>query len=629
MDQNRKDREKLFQEFPPVSTQAWEEKINKDLKGADYSKKLIWKTGEGFEVKPYYRSEDLQGLEHLDAFPGDFPFVRGNEVSRNDWLIRQDLEVDDLAKANKKALDVLMRGVSSLGFDLKNSRPDEAMIEKLLENIFADAVELNFMAGDYAGEVVEIIESLVKKYNRDLEKIHGSVNYDPLAYISLHGNFRRPEQEAFQYAAELIEGVKHLPHYRVLEVDGSIFKNAGSTIVQEMAFSLAMGNDYLSKLSELGKNINEVAPRIKFRLAVGSNYFMEIAKYRALRILWAHIVNAYGPDHAGLTKMQIHSESSDRNKSVYDPYVNMLRTTTEAMSAIIGGTDSLRVKGYDAVYEKPTEFAERIARNQQLLLKEESYFDKVTDPAAGSYYIENLTQSLMNEAWKLFLNVEEKGGYLKALKEGFIQKEVNAAAEAQNQAVAGRKQSILGTNQYPNFSERMEEGFSLEDIKSHEKTREDAIVETLKPQRSSEAFEKLRFATDRYSEKNKRPVVFLLPIGSLSMRRARAQFSGNFFACAGYEIIDNNGFETVEEGLQAALDKKADIVVLCSSDEEYAQLAPEAKEKLKNQAMLVVAGYPKEILDELKEKGVGQFIHIRSNVLETLKQFQENLGIES
>lgn len=628
MDHQDKTPEKLFTEFPAITTEEWKNKIIKDLKGADYNKKLVWRTTEGFQVDPFYRKEDLDKLDHLDVLPGNFPFVRGEKTSDNNWNIRQDIKVEELSEANKKALDVLMKGITSLGFILPETKPDEKDIEDLLENVFADLVELNFKTDGYSIQLLEIIDKLAKKYNRDLDKICGSVDYDPLKRLLLNGDFPGTEKEAFDHAVRLIQKAAHLPNMKVITVNGDVYKNSGASIVEELAFTLAHANEYLAQLTDRGMSINKIAPRFRFNLAVGSNYFMEIAKLRAARILWAHITNAYGPEHTDITRMNIHTFSSDWNKTLYDPHVNMLRTTTEAMSAIIGGTDSLTLKGFNEAYQSTDEFSERIARNQQLLLKEESYLDKVIDPAGGSYYIENLTNSIANDAWKLFLEIDEQGGFVESLKAGMIQARINNSANQKDMDIATRRISILGTNQFPAVDEKIDKGLENSFFEKDKQTDENAMIETLKPYRGAQAFEKLRYQTDVYARTNKRPSVFMLTYGNLAMRRARAQFSGNFFACAGYEIIDNNGFPSAEEGVHAAIERKADIIVLCSSDDEYAELAPAVSELVRGKALVVVAGYPKDHIDDLKAKGIQNFIHIRSNVLETLNEFQSLLGIE-
>jgi methylmalonyl-CoA mutase len=298
----------------------------------------------------------------------------------------------------------------------------------------------------------------------------------------------------------------------------------------------------------------------------------------------------------------------------------MLRTQTEAMSAVLGGVNSLTVLPYDAAFKNSGEFSERIARNQQLLLKEESHFDKVVDPAAGSYYIETLTNKIAEQAWKIFIETEENGGFYQAVKTGTVQKTIKTMAVSRLKAVSARREILLGTNQFPNFNEIAEK--PQKDINKHVCTG-DAKIETLPPLRAAQEFEDLRFSTQNAA---KRPVAFMLTIGNLAMRLARAQFSCNFFACAGYEVIDNLGFKTVEEGVAAAEKAGADIIVLCSSDDEYAELAPVAFNASKGKAILVVAGAP-ACMDELKNLGIEHFINVKSNVLETLKSFNKLLGI--
>jgi methylmalonyl-CoA mutase len=320
--------------------------------------------------------------------------------------------------------------------------------------------------------------------------------------------------------------------------------------------------------------------------------------------------------------MNIHAITSRFNQSLFDPYVNLLRTQTEAMSATIGAVDSLTVLPFDSTFETPTEFAERIAVNQQLLLKEESHFDKITDPSSGSYYIESLTNSLAAQAWKLFLETEETGFY-EALKAGTVQDSINASAEERFKALANRREILLGTNQYPNFTEKSPLNPPQGDLAACDCYKgDDTPLKKLNTCTLATSFNELRLMTER---SGKTPKVFMLTIGNLAFRLARSQFSSNFFACAGYDIIDNLGFNTVEEGVKAARAKDADIVVLCSSDDEYVTLAPEAFDLLKHgKELFVVAGAP-ACMDELKAKGIEYFINVRSNVLQVLQMFNDKL----
>ncbi len=604
---------KLFSEFPPVSTKEWMEKIKADLKGADFDKKLVWRTNEGFDIRPFYREEDIEQLLYLDVLPGNFPFVRGNTVKNKGWHVRQEINVNNPEKANSKALDLVTKGITSIGFHFAESVSfTPGNISVLLAGIDTENTEINF---ETKNGYNKLIDALTHVMNPDTT---GSVNLDPLGTLTITGKVCFTIEEGFDFAKELISKTDRFKEFRVIGVNAKHFGNAGSTIVQELAFALSMGSEYLSQLTGKGVTAEKAAGNIKFTFSVGSNYFMEIAKLRAARLLWANIVKEYGaPGEAG--KMHIHCETSEWNKTIYDPYVNLLRTQTEAMSAVLGGTQSLTVLPFDIFYKEPDEFSERIARNQQLLLKEESYFDKVEDAAAGSYYIENLTDSIASEAWKLFVEIEEKGGYLKALQDGVIQQLVKESADKKRKAVATRRENLLGTNEYPNLTEQVYANISR--TKSYDQGSGDVLVEPVKLFRGAEEYEALRIATEK---SGKQPKVFMLTFGNLAMRLARSQFSGNFFGCAGYNIINNIGFDTVEEGVEAAKKAGADIVVLCSSDDEYTDAAPKALELLNNDTILVVAGAPKN-MDELKEKGVEHFIHIRSNVLETLKMFNEIL----
>jgi methylmalonyl-CoA mutase len=325
--------------------------------------------------------------------------------------------------------------------------------------------------------------------------------------------------------------------------------------------------------------------------------------------------------------MNIHSETSVWNKTIYDPYVNLLRTQTEAMSAVLGGTDSLTVLPFDVVYEQPTEFAERIARNQQALLKEEANFDKIADPAAGSYYIEMLTSSIAEQAWKIFLEIQDKGGYIAAFREGYIQTQVKTMAEKRKKAIATRRENLLGVNQFANITEQITADMCPALFEIEDQTADGAEVETIKMFRGAQQFEAIRYATDYYTNFNPRPKVFMLTIGDLTMRKARAQFACNFFAVAGYEVVDNNGFETVSDGVRDAIEANVDIVVICSSDKENEVFAPEAFSLLKDKAIFVVAGAPANT-DELKAIGIKYFISMKSNLLESLTDFNNKLGIK-
>ncbi len=625
---SEKNKEKLFAEFPPVSTPDWEKVIERDLKGADYNRKLVWRTIEGFEVRPYYRKENLKNIPHLGEFPGEFPFIRGNKSNNNEWYIRQNIEVENVEEANKKALDVLMKGVTSLGFTIKDKdKFGENEIKTLLQDIFLDSIELNFQCGCGAEKLLDVFINEIKRQDCKAENINASIDFDPIGNFTLKGNFCSSEKEVFDIAKKLIQKTQGFPNFRTITIHADYFKNAGASIVHELAFALAAGTEYLTKLSDRNLSADEIAEKIKFNLAVASSYFQEIAKLRAARLLWAKIVESFGLKDKNKARMNIHCLTAQINKTVYDPYVNMLRTTTEGMSATIGGCDSLTIEPFNQVFEKTTDFSERIARNQQNLLNEESYFGKIADPGAGSYYIENLTHSIIEHSWKLFLEIQEKGGYIEAFKQGFIQEKINTVIKKRKERVATRRDNLLGTNQFPNFNELIETEMQTSVLEPTDNKAEDAVAEPIKLQRLAQEFERLRYSADKYTKKHKRPIAFMFTYGNLAMRRARSQFSCNFFACGGFGTIDNNGFANIDEGVNEVKKVKPEIVVVCSSDDEYADIVPEIFEKLKDETTIVVAGAPK-CMDELKEKGIHNYIHVRSNVLETLKNYHKALGIQ-
>lgn len=616
--------QKLFAEFPPVSTEQWEEVIIKDLKGADYEKKLVWKTHEGFSVRPYYRAENLSELKVLDSKPGCFPYIRGTK-NCNNWLVRQDYCAcdGDYEKANKEALDGLVKGVEAVGFCIGGKALSVEEMSTLLNGIKVDACEINFCDCCLkAKEVISSFLAVAKAQGVKPEDIKASFDFDPLRTLTTKGTLC---DKAFESLKEAIEMVAEYPGIRVIGVEAYEFNKAGSSITQELAFALAAGNEYLAKLTELGVEAKEVAKRIKFTFSVGSVYFMEIAKFRAVRALWANIVDAYGVEGCG-QKIKVHAVTSQWNQTVYDSYVNMLRGTTEAMSAAIAGVDSLEVLPFDYCYKAPSEFSNRIARNIQIILKEESHFNKVVDPAAGSYYIETLTQSILDSSWALFKEVEAKGGYVAAFKEGYVQSEIKAVAAKRDKNLATRKETILGTNQFPNFLEKAGAEVSKDVVLrgGNKNVNGEQIAEPLEAYRGAQAFEAMRYATDI---SGKQPQVFMLTFGNLAMCRARAQFSSNFFAVAGFKVVDNNRFATVEEGIKAALEAKADIIVACSSDDEYAEAVPVIAEQVGDKAIVVVAGDP-ACRAELEAKGIANYIHVRCNILETLKEYQAKLGIK-
>src|ERR1017187_8577452 len=467
----------LSLDFPPVSTATWEAAIAKDLKGADYEKKLVWRTEEGLAIRPYYRQEALAGLaDQLRTAPGRYPFVRGMGKR---WEIAQD------AKPGPKA------------------------------------------------------------------------------------------------------------------VRADLLHEAGAHAVQELGYGIAAGMERLAVLTST-LPVDTVAPQIEFIFAVGPSYFVEIAKRRAARILWSLAVTAFGPVDDGACRMRLHVRTPQRNKSAYDRYSNLLRVTTEALSAVLGGCDQLTVE--------PFAFDAHLALNVQRILKEESHLDAVGDAAGGSYYIEALTDSLAREGWKLFQQTEAEGGYDTALAAGTIAKARAETRATREKAYSTRRRALVGVNNYPNVEEKTPE-------------MEIPAVEPAAPlplARVAEPFEKIRRRTAEHARAAGRyPKVLLLKRGDVKMKGARANFCFNFFGCAGFDMLEAEEYQGTD----------ADLIVLCSSDAEYLAFAQEVCPAVK--APVLVAGNPKEQIEALQAAGVQGFVHVASDLIQTLTQWQDKLGMRS
>ena len=602
----------LFTRFPKITTRAWEDKIKADLKGADYQKKLVWETDEDIQVKPYYRQEDLDSLGYLK----DAGTLQKAGSEPNSWTICQDVTPgSDLMEANSRIKGALAGGAQAIRIRMKDSPvPDREYIGSLLDGIPLGETEIIFQGSINADALYDVLCEMALKKGVDPSNLKGSLGADPLGKMTESGI----PIASMENLGKLVLKVKEKsPGLNVIDVDGALIQNSGSTLVEELAIAMAMANEYMAVLTSQGIETDIAFDSLQLNLAVGSNYFMEMAKLRAARILWGKISEEYGVDPSE-KKIRIHSTSSQWNMTMYDPYVNMLRGTTEAMSSILGGADLVSVLPFDYPCAGNTTFSDRIARNVQIILREEAYFDRVADPASGSYFIENLTDSIGEKAWDLFREIESKGGYRKAFESGWIQEKVLSSRHKKKDSTSYGKNRILGTNIFPDFNEMI--------LKNVDKPGMDELNDSpltpLRPFRLSSMFEEVRLETEKSS---KRPRVLLFKYGHPAWMTARAMFSGNFFACAGYEIIDQPPFESIEEGISGVKETGADIIVLCSSDDAYAGMAPAVCEAFKDRSIIVVAGYPTDLVEELQKAGIGHFIHMKSNLLKTLQDFNKIL----
>lgn len=659
----------LFEEFPPVSREEWEQIIRRDLKEADYKEKLRWNTGEGVAPLPFYRREDTAQINRQHPLPKKY-----RDGNPNSWEIREPVFADSIESANEAACNALSRGADALQFYLKVLRSEGMLggdlqgmpiqnqqdFSHLLQDISLEDVALHFDAGLASPALLAMLWNEVEKQNYPAEKIRSTFSYDPFIYILQHGQYPKQEEALKDNINDLAEFARdNLPQISPLGIDARFYHSAGGTIVQELGLGMAAASEYLSVLTESGFETEEVASLLHFSFAIGSSYFLEIAKFRAARLLWQNLLEAYGGD-AEQSGTYLHGETSQWNKTLYDPYTNMLRTSTEGMSAAIAGCDSITILPFDRHFRQPDDFSQRIARNQQLILSEENYLDKVADPAAGSYYIEKLTDDIGRAAWKLFQKIEGEGGLLKAIKNGTVQSAIEDAQQQRDQAIASRGCIFVGTNQYTNADDKMAEKIqspyrtvSLNESDEEFETGSENLPQslaaafangaemgdivlqlfdfgrhqyrTVNSYRGPQAFEKLRLATEK---NEKTPTVLNLPLGNKSWRKGRSTFSANFFGCAGYKIEHPIGFADVDAAIEAVKEQQPDIAVICSSDKEYKKLVPEigkAFEKLKNRPILVLAGNPEKNIETYKSAGVDEFIYKNCNILETLKRFQQKL----
>lgn len=603
----------LFQDFPDVSKDTWKDKIITDLKGADYQKKLVWRTDEGFEVQPFYTREDLSGLASDISDPGK---PATSLATDNDWLIRQDFMAGSSPEeCNSRIRQAIERGTRSVGLNLSGlDTPGKGYLEKLLAGVDTTLVSFNFKNAAFPEKLYSTLVEYLNSPGNTNNTIRGSLGFDPLGDFAQTGSM---EPDAFDRLTTLVrEAAKVFPDFRIITVDAGLFQDSGSTLSQELGFGLAAANTYIDELTNRGLDAATIIDSMKFSFAVGPDYFMEIAKLRAARNLW-QVMYAEWNAGTGNPSMLIHTRTASWNLTVYDPNVNLLRTTTETMSASLGGSDEITVLPFDFWFKEDNEFSSRIARNMQIILKEEAWLNNVADPAAGSYYIEQLTSDIMDQAWKYFLDTEKQSGYLDAFRNGSIQEQIEESANRKREKAASRRTTILGVNQYPAFSELiLNQERHIPDL-THENT---APTQPLLPFRIAGEIESLRVKTEK---SGKQPSVFLLKYGDPAWRSARAMFAGNFFACAGFMIIDSDGFDDLQKGIEAAKKSRADIVVVCSDDEAYATAGPETYKSLHSSAEIVIAGYPKDAVENLKEIGIKHFIHVKSNLLEELKKFQE------
>ncbi|WP_371378653.1 methylmalonyl-CoA mutase family protein [Sporomusa aerivorans] len=708
--------EKLFSEFPATSYENWKGEAEKALKGASFDNRMITKTYEEIDLQPIYRPENVADSTMHLSLPGSQPFLRGRLAGgylTSPWLIAQECEQADTESFNQNLKNELSRGTTAVHIcldtpTLLGNNPDEAPEEagnkglslsclKDLSQALADVslatVPVLVHTGVSPLPVLALFGALGRGNGEKIKEWQGFIAADPLGILAVRGELPAALESLYdEMASATIWAQKNAPAVRTLLADGSPYHDAGANAVQELAFALSTAVEYVRALQERGLEFNDIAKHLQFSFSLGANMFMELAKIRAARILWQQAAQAFGgSEEAGSTK--IHGRTSRFTKTLYDPYVNMLRMTTEAFAGVVAGLDSLHVGPFDEAIRQGDEFSRRIARNTQIILQQECSLLQPVDPAGGSWYVETITMELARKAWNLFRQIEEQGGMFNALRAGLPQQYAEKTVKKRFANLGKRKDVIVGTNMYANLAEQLletpagkpekfrlkrageiatyrdltdavERMLQLGILAQNRHTVGAAVVETaisaamsgssvgelaaalrteeiqplavsrLQVCRVSEQFEKIRQTTAQFAaETGDNVCVFLANMGPIPQHKPRADFSRGFFEVGGFSVLTNNGFASVEAAAAAVAEAEPDVAVICSTDATYPELVPPLAKLIKEQTpgiWLILAGLPPEDLQAVyKEAGVDEFIHVRADCQGILLRLQQRKGMKA
>ncbi|MCK4956382.1 MAG: acyl-CoA mutase large subunit family protein, partial [Candidatus Cloacimonetes bacterium] len=653
----------------------------------------------GITLDPIYWQEDIANLPNSSELPGYDNYTRGTKVLGNyqqGWNVAQEINVATPKEFNTELLHDLNRGQTAvnlpideatrIGLDADQAHDEQvgkggvsistlADLETALDGVELKHINIDIHAYNSALVMTALLAALAKKKDVNYQDLSGSIGMDPLSELAGDGTICLSLNQAYNEMYELTKWTsKNAPKLKSISIHSYPYHNAGASNVEELAFAFATAVEYIRQMLNRGLHINVIAKSIQFNFSLGSNFFMEISKIRAARMLWSKIIREFGGDDEA-AKIYIHAKTSSYNKTKYDPYVNMLRTTTEAFSGVIGGVDSLQVDPFDKELRQPDRFSRRIARNQQIILNEECHLSHVIDPAGGSWYIESLTSILADKVWEKFRELEAEGGIYACLENEKAQTMLAEIANARMKNLSVRRDTIVGTNMYANMSEKDFEKRELDlheiyiarkaEVTMQKKDVEVALNETnifgsilsalskgaslgqatdslrqedhewptIKPlniHRLSESFENLRDQVEAFKEENGRPKCYLANMGNVSQYKGRSDFSRGFFEVGGFGVSEGKGCSDPIVAANMAIEADAPVVVLCSSDKNYPEYVPEFAKKLKAEkpdTVLVLAGYPKDQIEEHKQNGVDTFIHVRANAYQILSETLRKVGV--
>jgi methylmalonyl-CoA mutase len=663
----------------------WRKKVDVELKGAPFEKKMVTRTLEGIDIQPLYVEEDWPREGDPSGFPGLFPYTRGTDLiarTRNGWDIRQEFREPNPADANAVIKTDLARGVTSVLLRLAGSASgagiaveDVTGLDAVLAGVDLAKVPVALDAGAAFLPAASALMSVWRKRGVAEKNAIGEFGADPLGFLAATGGLPYSLESAYAQLGALASlTAKTLPGVRSVAVDTGPYHNAGAAEVQDLGIALATAVAYLKAITASGLSIDEACRQISFTLSVGCEEYLEIAKLRAARKLWAALATAAGasPEAAA---MVLRAKSAERMFSRIDPWVNMLRATVSTFASAVGGADSITCLPFDDAIGIPDPLGRRVARNTQVILAEESNLYRVADPAGGAWAIETLTQQMADKAWAFFQVIEGKGGIAAVLASGFVQGEIAKTMDERDKAIAKRKAPLTGVSEFPNILESALERPSPDmtdvlaeiakrtasgakaasaELQSLGKAVAKAAVDkalaagagfgdvvaavsgssvavaALPKRRLSDRFERLRDAAAAHKAKTgQEPTIFLANLGPISKHTGRATFAKNFFEAGGIKATSNNGFSEVEACVAAYKESGAKIAIICSSDALYEQLVPNYAPALKAAGVetLYLAGAPGEKKADYDAAGVDDYIFLGGDVLSKLTDQLVRLGV--
>jgi methylmalonyl-CoA mutase len=686
--------ENLLSEFEAATYEQWKEIAEESLKGKPFEK-IIKKTLEDLNIQPIYNQEDTKDIADTNSMPGFYPYDRGSSGDGyiiKKWDIAQEIPYPTPELLNNALKHDLQKGQTAVSIvvdDLtkngKSPRNDPRLLKngtsifcekdylKALDGIDITKIPIYVNGGMATSVQYAVFIYFLKKRKIEMKSIKGGFFFDPIA-VALDDKYEKVDINAlYDHQQFLLSAIRSCESaFKPVCIDTAFYHEAGADAVQEVALSLATGTQHIRSLQNEDLSIDDIAGKLFFNVAFGPAFFIEIAKMRAMRKLWAKVVKEFGCNEES-GKIHLFARTSKFNKSRLDQYVNILRNTTEALSAILSGCDVLHVEYFDEPFGPPNDFSRRVARNIQLVLMEECNLPEVIDPVGGTWFVEKLTDEIAEKAWSLFVDIEKQGGMMKAVENNFVQNLIEEKAKQRLIQLSNRKDILVGTNKYPNKSEKEAKPFEFDREKLSEERiafarsvriknkRNDAVnslyevfdmarhnehfkrmfsinfddetksFKKIKPLILCEMFEDVRENSEKYKTKTgKQPKVFLANVGSVKEYKGRADFSSDFFSVGGFDIISKLGHESWEEVAKEAIESQAEVITICSTDLKYPEFVPQfcrLIKRAKPMTILVLAGLPKEHIEDFKAAGLDDFIHIKSNIVETLNTIFKNIGV--